>query len=165
MPAAGRPCVANASLECVSRGPENATVSKRSPFCRCLIPPYRSADCGTSAKHRPGLLTVVAACHARSLARKNPFLAWYHSRHLGQLLLHYLLPGYQHHIFFCNVVSLRQKNQHNAVAAQEEFADEAVAVDRLSLLSICIPGRLAPHLLHVLQHHVAVAVESLDARE
>jgi hypothetical protein len=76
-----------------------------------------------------------------------------------------LLPAcYRHHILRAQN-SLRQKNKHNAVAAQEEFADEAVAVDRLSLLSICIPGRLAPHLLHVLQHHVAVAVESLDARE
>jgi hypothetical protein len=59
----------------------------------------------------------------------------------------------------------RQENQHHAVAAKEEFADEAVAVDRLALLSVCIPGRLAPHLLDVLQHHVAVAVEGFDARQ
>jgi hypothetical protein len=59
----------------------------------------------------------------------------------------------------------RQKNQNNAVTAQEEFADETVAVDRLALLSIRIPGRLAPHLLDVLQHHVAVAVKGLDARQ
>lgn len=60
---------------------------------------------------------------------------------------------------------LRQKHQHHAVAAKEEFADEAVAVDRLALLSVCVPGSLAPHLLHILQNHVAVAVESLDTCE
>jgi hypothetical protein len=69
------------------------------------------------------------------------------------------------HQFLRRDHSSRQKNQHNAITAQEEFANEAVAVDRLALLSVRIPRRLAPHLLDILQHHVAVAVEGLDARE
>ena len=60
---------------------------------------------------------------------------------------------------------LRQKHQNHAVSAQEEFADEAVAVDGLALLSIRVPGRLAPHFLDVLQNHVAVTIEGLDTRE
>lgn len=60
---------------------------------------------------------------------------------------------------------LRKKHQNHAVAAEEEFADEAVAVDGLALLAIRVPGDLAPHLLDVLQDHVAVAIEGLDARE
>ena len=60
---------------------------------------------------------------------------------------------------------LRQKHQNHAVTAQEEFADEAVAVDGLALLAVRVPGHLAPHLLDVLQDHVAVAIEGLDARE
>ena len=60
---------------------------------------------------------------------------------------------------------LRQKHQDHAVAAEEEFADEAVAVDGLALLAVRIPGDLAPHLLDVLQDHVAVAIEGFDARE
>jgi len=69
--------------------------------------------------------------------------------------------------FFCRATQsrLRQKHENDAVTAQEEFADEAVAVDGLALLAVCVPGHLAPHLLHVLQNHVAVAIEGLDARE
>lgn len=58
-----------------------------------------------------------------------------------------------------------QKHQNHRVAAQEHLADEAVLVDRPSLLPSCANGRLSPHLLDVFQHHVAVAVKSLDAGE
>lgn len=59
----------------------------------------------------------------------------------------------------------RQKHQNHTVTAQEKLADEAVAIDRLTLLAVRVAGRLAPHLLHIFQHHVTVAVESLDARQ
>jgi hypothetical protein len=46
-----------------------------------------------------------------------------------------------------------------------QFAYESIFVDLPSLLSLRIPGRLRPHLLDVLKHHVAVAVEGLDTGE
>ena len=106
---------------------------------------------------------MLAAAYC--FARKNPFLAWYHSRHLGQLVHCSLLPTTFPPPLCARINPSRQKNQHNTITAQEEFADETVAVDRLALLSVRIPGRLAPHLLDVLQHHVAVAVKCLDARQ
>jgi hypothetical protein len=42
------------------------------------------------------------------------------------------------------------------------LADEAILVDTLALATL---GLLRPHLLDVLQHHVAVAVESLHASQ
>lgn len=85
-------------------------------------------------------------------------LAWYHFRIFN--------PFDTARFFATNLrTRLRQKHQHHAVAAEEEFADEAVAVDGLALLSVCVPGSLAPHLLHVLQDHVAVTIESLDTCE
>ena len=43
------------------------------------------------------------------------------------------------------------------------LADEAVLVDGAALLAVGEAGRLGPHLLDVLEDHVAVAVEGLDA--
>ena len=45
------------------------------------------------------------------------------------------------------------------------LTDKPILIDRPPLLALRIPRRLRPHLLHVLQHHVGVAVEGLDARE
>lgn len=45
------------------------------------------------------------------------------------------------------------------------LADESVLVHRSSLLAICQSWRLRPHLLHILEDHVAVAIEGLDASE
>lgn len=42
------------------------------------------------------------------------------------------------------------------------LADKAVLVDTLALATL---GLFRPHLLDVLQHHVAVAIEGLDSRE
>ena len=47
----------------------------------------------------------------------------------------------------------------------KHLADEAVLVDGPALLAVGEPGGLGPHLLDVLEDHVAVAVEGLDARE
>ena len=117
-----------------------------------------------------GFIPPLDACHilhspsdAISLARSC--LAWYH-------FFAVFRPEYFRARFFVfkPVFSprrprLRQKHQDHAVAAEEEFADEAVAVDGLALLAVRIPGDLAPHLLDVLQDHVAVAIEGFDARE
>jgi hypothetical protein len=45
------------------------------------------------------------------------------------------------------------------------LANEAVLVHRPPLLAPGRLGHLGPHLLHVLEHHVAVAVKRLDARQ
>lgn len=47
----------------------------------------------------------------------------------------------------------------------KHLADKPVLVYRLALLAIGESGRLGPHLLDVLQHHVHVAIESLYAGE
>ncbi len=52
-----------------------------------------------------------------------------------------------------------------ATRANPHLADEAVLVHRSPLLARRQPGRLGPHLLDILQHHVAVAVKGLDASE
>ena len=49
----------------------------------------------------------------------------------------------------------------DGVPAQEHLGDVAVLVDWLGLLALAALGDLGPHLLHVLQHHVAVPVEGL----
>lgn len=48
---------------------------------------------------------------------------------------------------------------------RSHLADESVLVDGPPLFTICESWRLCPHLLDVLQHHVAVAVKGLDAGE
>jgi hypothetical protein len=93
---------------------------------------------------------------APSLARSD--LAWYHFR-CSDLPISRAISAA--HVS----AHLRKEDQHHAVATEEEFADEAVAVDGLALLSIRVPGSLAPHFLHVLQDHVAVAIEGFDACE
>lgn len=45
------------------------------------------------------------------------------------------------------------------------LANKPVLVHRPALLAGACPRRLCPHLLDILQHHVAVAIESLDTRE
>lgn len=47
----------------------------------------------------------------------------------------------------------------------KHLADKPVLVYGLALLAIGQSGRLGPHLLDILQHHVHVAIESLDARK
>ena len=60
---------------------------------------------------------------------------------------------------------LTQNNQNHAVASQEHLADKAVLVDGAAQLALGIARRLGPHLLDVLQHHVAMPVKGLDAGE
>lgn len=64
-------------------------------------------------------------------------------------------------IFSCSA----QKHQDNAVASEKHLADETVLVDWSSLLSIRQSRDLSPHLLHVLQDHVAMSVESLHTAQ
>ena len=49
--------------------------------------------------------------------------------------------------------------------ARAHFADETILVDTSSLLSLAISGKLCPHLLDVLEDHVAVSVECFYAGE
>lgn len=56
---------------------------------------------------------------------------------------------------------LTQKNQDDTITPEEHFADESVLIDAFGIAL----GLLRPHLLHILQHHVAVAVERLDSRK
>lgn len=58
-----------------------------------------------------------------------------------------------------------EKNQDDTVSSEEHLADKAVLVDHASLLAICCARCLTPHLLHVLQHHVAMAVKRLHSSE
>jgi hypothetical protein len=45
------------------------------------------------------------------------------------------------------------------------FADESVFVDSPAFLSGGQSRGLGPHFLHILQHHVAVAIEGFDTRQ
>lgn len=58
-----------------------------------------------------------------------------------------------------------QQHKNNTVPSQKHFTDESVLVHRSPLRPIRFPRRLRPHLLHVLQHHVAMSVKGFDARE
>jgi len=40
-----------------------------------------------------------------------------------------------------------------------------ILIDRPSFLPISQPRRLRPHLLHILQHHIEVAIKSLNAAQ
>ena len=56
------------------------------------------------------------------------------------------------------------ENKDDGVATQEHFADESFLVGWLGLLlAFSRLGRFGPHLLDVLQNHVAVAIERFDA--
>lgn len=50
-----------------------------------------------------------------------------------------------------------RKNSH--------LANKAILIHRPALLPPSQPRRLRPHLLHILQHHIAVSIEGLDARQ
>jgi hypothetical protein len=52
-----------------------------------------------------------------------------------------------------------KQDEDDRVTTQEHLADESVLVHTLALVAL---GLLGPHLLYVLQHHVAVSVKSLD---
>lgn len=45
------------------------------------------------------------------------------------------------------------------------LADKPILVDWPSLLAVCKTRGLCPHLLHVLENHVTVPIESLDTGE
>lgn len=49
--------------------------------------------------------------------------------------------------------------------AHLHLTNEAILIDRPPLLPARRPRRLRPHLLDVLEHHIAVAIEGLDARQ
>ncbi len=54
------------------------------------------------------------------------------------------------------------QHQDDRVSAQKHLGNEPVLVDRLGLLlALARLGHLCPHLLDLLQHHVAVPVEGL----
>ena len=58
------------------------------------------------------------------------------------------------------------EDDDDAVPSEEHILDEPVLVDGFGLLlALALLGHLGPHLLHILQHHVAVAIERLDAAE
>lgn len=58
------------------------------------------------------------------------------------------------------------QDHDDRVPAQEHLGDVAVLVDGLGLLlALAALGDLSPHLLHVLQHHVAVPVKGLHAAQ
>jgi hypothetical protein len=45
------------------------------------------------------------------------------------------------------------------------LADEAILVDTSSLFSLAVPGKFRPHLLDVLEDHVAMSVKGLYTGE
>ncbi len=54
-----------------------------------------------------------------------------------------------------------QQNQDDTITSEKHFADESVLINALrAALAL-----LRPHFLYVFKHHVAVSVESFDARE
>ena len=63
------------------------------------------------------------------------------------------------------IVQSAAKKAASSGGDHAHLADKPVLVHGLPLLATRRPRRLAPHLLHVLEHHVAVAVEGLDARQ
>lgn len=58
-----------------------------------------------------------------------------------------------------------QQHQNHTITPQEHLADEPVLVHWAALLAIRQSWNFRPHLLDVLQNHVAVSVEGFDARE
>lgn len=58
-----------------------------------------------------------------------------------------------------------QNDQDDRVSPEEHLANESVLVDWSSLLAIAISWYFGPHLLDILENHVAVPVECLDARQ
>jgi len=62
-------------------------------------------------------------------------------------------------------IRLRQQHQDHTITPQEHLADEPIPIHRLSPLAIAVPRHLRPHLLDILQHHVAMPVECFHTRE
>lgn len=60
------------------------------------------------------------------------------------------------------LATIRHEKQHISWGKYAHLAHESVLVNSLSLVAL---GLFRPHLLDILQHHVAVTVESLDTRE
>ena len=60
---------------------------------------------------------------------------------------------------------LTQQNQHNTIPPQKHLTYKPIPVHRPPHLSIRLPWRLRPHLLDVLEHHIAVAIERLHPRQ
>lgn len=58
--------------------------------------------------------------------------------------------------------SSAEQDEDDGVTTEEHLADEAILVNTLAVTTL---GLLGPHLLDVLQNHVAVAVEGLDTGE
>jgi hypothetical protein len=58
------------------------------------------------------------------------------------------------------------EHENNGVASEEHLANVSILVHRPGLLqALACFGRFRPHLLYVLEHEVAVAVEGLDTRQ
>ena len=57
------------------------------------------------------------------------------------------------------------EHEDHWIPPEEHLADEAVLVNRLRALSLGPLWHLSPHLLDVLQHHVAVTIKGLDSAE
>ncbi len=56
------------------------------------------------------------------------------------------------------------EDQNNGVSSEEEFSNVSVLVDWLSLLlAFACLGHLRPHLLHILQDHIEVAIKGLHS--
>jgi len=55
-----------------------------------------------------------------------------------------------------------EKNQDDGVTSKKHLADEPILVHTLSFAAL---GFFRPHLLHILQHHVAMSIECFDSRQ
>jgi len=53
--------------------------------------------------------------------------------------------------------------ENNSVLSQVHLADKSIFVDRFCLLALATFWCFCPHLLHILQYHIAMPVESFDA--
>jgi len=58
-----------------------------------------------------------------------------------------------------------QQNQNDRVTSQKHLTNETILIDGPALLPASQARGLGPHLLDILQDHVAMAVEGLDARQ
>lgn len=62
----------------------------------------------------------------------------------------------------CQLCARQRKNEEKGIK-NAQLADETILVDRLALLAVGEFGSLGPHLLDVLENHVHVSIEGLDA--
>jgi hypothetical protein len=60
---------------------------------------------------------------------------------------------------FITVISCGKDLEHS------HLTNKPILINRSSLLSLTIPRRLSPHLLHILQHHITMPIKSLHTRE